>query len=169
MPTSEKCSDSRDSGPSLVNLVALKERMRNAMGRAQAAGMADVAAALLESLGIMMALEPSHSNTIVLSGKVFKILSREDRGKREYAVIVSQIRTAGKTGRIVEKRIVLRVIDENCVSDMATVQEGDTIDADGTLQGLAKNGWGHPVVICRHLEIRKRAEQPHGDSVTPEN
>ena len=35
MPTSEKCSDSRDSGPSLVNLVALKERMRSAIDRAQ--------------------------------------------------------------------------------------------------------------------------------------
>jgi len=140
--------------PSLISLVALRERVKCEKDKAQAAGMAGASATLLECSEILSLLAKEQSFGL-FRGKIVRL--RENRpGFVNVRLRNVFVNPKGKTRC---NRIDVS-FGFGLVEQAKTLKIGDEIACDGKLQ----SGNFTTEIKAWHLEILKRGEQPNGNA-----
>ena len=141
--------------PPIISLSSLRERVRRAKDKAQAAGMADIASTLLECNEIFDSLAKE---------KVFAMLRGKvvwNQFKSEKWVDVSIARTHMVKGKLRTYRVEA-VFKDEMLEIGKTINVGDEIACDGF---LIRANWG-VLLRVRNFEFIKRAEIADGNAVT---
>ena len=144
-----------DEKPSTASMTALRERVKIARDKAQAAGLADVSVTLLECQGLLTFLN-NVSSWAVFRGVVQHCQTSNYKGREQ---VVARLRhMVFMDGKPRSRRF--DVVFKSDITEIAkTIEIGDLVVCDGAMT----RGERGTMLVAHHLEILSKGHKSDGN------